>query len=576
MVLTAILAGSLFAAVSPAAADGPYPDPGFPVVPCSEAGDKVFLTSSAQLDPSCNYTEGVEITASDVTLDCMGALVVKTGNGAGIRVQTPADTDMSGVTVRNCVVSGFLNSIRVRRDGGRDLPAGEEYDHVLEDVTLTNNHLSGSSGVGIFVDAYVTGTTISDSTIDGAGGSGIYLEAGSADNVVTGNEIVDSGFGENGPSGQLETVSGLQFRFWGTGREGISVDGSRRNLIQGNTLEGNSAGGIYIYTNCGEYKSKPNHFVRRYGATDNVIAGNHLAGGVSGVWVGSRMGESVLPMDCSDTPYYQDGLAQITRDRASDNTVIGNDFEDFTYGVRVEDDNTKVIGNHFSGPDGSQYAVVTGTPYRTSVLGEPVSGTQLIGNQSVITGNPNPYRWVEGETGSIVSGNKALGTDVGMCKGRSLPRGPLVMVIAFASEPPGSPVTPAPDPLAIPEVGPQAPCSTTKPPDETPPDEDPPSNQFRFGNVVRNKKTGTATLVARIPGAGKLRLKGTRSIRGLVKTARRSGTVKLTLKARGKAAGRLRRQGRVKLKATVTFTPSGGTSRTRSRKVTLLKKTNHR
>jgi hypothetical protein len=71
-----------------------------------------------------------------------------------------------------------------------------------------------------------------------------------------------------------------------------------------NTLQGNSAGGIFLYTNCGEYvHSRPERwFPRRYGADDNVIAGNRFRGGVNGVWVGSRMGESTLPMDCSDVP----------------------------------------------------------------------------------------------------------------------------------------------------------------------------------------------------------------------------------------------------------------------------------
>jgi parallel beta-helix repeat protein len=158
----------------------------------------------------------------------------------------------------------------------------------------------------------VTRTTIRDSTVTGAGSSGVYLEAGSADNVVTRNRILDNGFRENGPGGSRFTFSGITFRFWGTGREGISVDGSRRNLITANTLRGNSAGGIFLYTNCGEFvRSRPERwFERRYGADDNVIALNRLQGGVNGVWVGSRMGESTLPMECSDVPYVSSACAR--------------------------------------------------------------------------------------------------------------------------------------------------------------------------------------------------------------------------------------------------------------------------
>ena len=504
-------------------------------------------------------------------------------NGSGIRVRTPANVDMSGITVRNCVVSGFQNSIRVTREGFRALPAGEEYDHVLEDVTLTGNHVSGSHGVGIYVDGYVTDVTITDTTITDAGSSGIYLEAGSADNLVEGNQILENGFGENGPGGQIEEVGGLRYRFWGTGREGISIDGSRRNVIRDNTLTGNSAGGIYLYTNCGEYfNSKPStYFQRRYGATGNLITGNRLSDGVSGVWVGARMGESMLPMDCADPAYFHSGMTQITRDRAAGNTVSDNLFDNMTYGVRVEDDDTKVTGNSFSGTDEGQYAVIVGTPYRTTELGEPVSGTELTGNISMIAGNPSPYRWVDGETGSTGSGNVALGQESTLCEGKSLPRGPFVMTIVVVYEPAGSPVTPTPANLRIPPVGPQPPCIGDRPPpepgppdpeDPIPPDKVPPSNQFTIGGVKLNPKQGTATLSVKVPGPGQIRLRGTGTTKPEAKTARAAGTVRLTLRAKGATAGKLRRRGKAKVKATVTFTPTGGASATKKRSVTLVRK----
>ena len=95
------------------------------MIPCSAAGERTILTRSARLDPACAYTAGFEITASKVTLDCRGAVVDGTGQGdTGILVHAPADADLSRITIRNCVVRGFLNSIRVTRDGFRALPAG--------------------------------------------------------------------------------------------------------------------------------------------------------------------------------------------------------------------------------------------------------------------------------------------------------------------------------------------------------------------------------------------------------------------------------------------------------------------
>lgn len=430
------------------------------VVPCSAAAQRTVLTASARLDPRCTYTAGFEVTASRVTLDCRGALIDGTGrDGVGILVHVPVDADLSDVTIRRCRVRGFLNGIRITRDGFRGLARGHEHDHALRDVVVERADVADTRGVGIYVDGYVTRATVRDSSVTRAGSSGIYLEAGSADNVVTGNRIHDNGFRENGPGGSLFTFSGVRFRFWGIGREGLSIDGSQRNLVRGNSFAGNSAGGIFLYTNCGEYvKSRPERwFERRTGADDNRIVRNRFRGGVNGVWVGSRMGESTLPMDCSDVPYVREGLHWITLDRAARTVVRRNAFRDVTYGVRVEDDGTRVVRNRFRGPDATHHAVMIGTPDRTRVLGRPVRGTVLVGNRSWIAGNPDPYRWVEGQTQTTAARNRALGRPAPLCEGRTLPRGPLVMTLAFAAEPEGAPPTPAPD-LTVPTVGALPPC----------------------------------------------------------------------------------------------------------------------
>ena len=327
---------------------------------------------------------------------------------------------------------------------------------------IEGSKVGGSHGVGIYVDGYVTRTTIRHDVIDGAGSSGIYLEAGSADNVVEQNTIRNNGYIENGPGGQLVTFAGAQFRFWGIGREGISIDGSRRNQVIGNSFSGNSAGGVFLYTNCSEYvHQRPDTwFPRRYGADDNVISGNSFDGGINGVWVASRMGENVLPMDCSDPAYVSTAAQRISLDRAARTTVSRNTFRDVVYGVRVEDDGTTVAGNRFIAGSGSSYAVIVGTPYRTSVLAQPVRDTSIIGNRAEISGNPSPYRWVDGETGTVFTRNVADDVPVGWCSGADLPRGPFVFVIAVAFEPPGSPVTPPPD-LTVPVVGPPPACTAT-------------------------------------------------------------------------------------------------------------------
>src|SRR5690606_27080502 len=116
---------------------------------------------------------------------------------------------------------------------------------------------------------------------------------------------------------------------------------------------------------------------------------------------------STLAMECSDEPYLVDGLTSITLDRAVGNQILDNQLSDVVYGVRVEDDDTVVAGNTFTAATPDHHAVIVGTPYRTEVLGRPVTGTVLRNNVSAIGTNPNPYRWVHGERDSVLEGNTA-------------------------------------------------------------------------------------------------------------------------------------------------------------------------
>lgn len=460
------LMAHLFGAVGerPAADAAPLPPPapGSVLVGCGQAATRLALTADTHLDPACTYTAGFEITASGVTLDCRGAVVVGPLDGpfgSGIAVHAPITTALHDVTIRNCRVQGFGNGVRVTRDGFRTLAAGIEYANVFRDIVIEDSDVAGARGVGIYVDGYVTGVTIRRTQIRGAGSAGIYLETGSKDNVVADNDVVGNGFRENGPAGSLVTVDGVQFRFWGPGREGIAVDSSRGNVITRNRVIGNSAGGIFLYKNCGEYyvTRAASWLERRYGADANLIEGNEISGGARGVWVGSRMGENTWPMECSAPAYVEAPFERYVLDEATDNVIAANRFHDLTYGVQIEDDRTVVAGNTFEGADPGQWAVIVGTRVRTAVLGRPVSGTVLRDNVATIAGNPDPFRWVHGEVDSTVDGNTAHGAVVGICEVPELPHGPFVMTAAFAPEPVGGPPTAKP-PLSGATLGPQPAC----------------------------------------------------------------------------------------------------------------------
>ncbi|HEY1741275.1 MAG TPA: right-handed parallel beta-helix repeat-containing protein [Acidimicrobiia bacterium] len=362
---------------------------------------------------------------------------------------------MDDVTVRNCRVDGWLNNIALARDGVQSLARGHEYDHHLSGVTVEDSTLTNSQGVGLYVNAYVTNTTIQRDTILRSGSTGIYLDEGSRGALVSDNTIAGNGYVENGPGGTNTTFGNLDVRFWGPGREGIAVDGAYDNRITDNALVFNSAGGVFLYTNCGEYvHSQPASWLdHRFAAEHNVVAANTIIGTLgTGVWVASRMGENVYPMDCSDTPYVSGPLLAITRDRAAHNSITDNTVWGENFGIRVEDDNTAVLRNHIIGTAPSQFAVIVGTPYRTSALDLPVNHTIVRSNVATIVNNPSPYRWVDGVADLRAGNNTANGRQRSFCPAPDVPRGPFVMVYAFAPQNPDDPPQPPPA-YSVPSLG---------------------------------------------------------------------------------------------------------------------------
>ena len=438
-----------------AACKPPPPAPDSVLIGCDRADDRVEVTQTSHLDPSCTYTAGFDIRTSGVTLDCQGATIrgAQSSGSRGILVATDVDTPLTDVTVRNCRVEGFLNSLRVTRDGFRQLAEGVEYENGLARIVIEDSTFKGSRGVGVFVDGYVEGVTIQRNTIMQTGSSGIYLETGSRRTRVEGNHIQHNGYRENGPGGQPFTFAGQTLWFWGIGREGISIDGSYQNEIIGNVLHHNSAGGIFLYKNCGEYPDRPAYFERRYPSDHNLIEGNVIASETNGIWVGSRMGENTLPMDCTDPAYVNEPLRRVVLDRAAANTIRGNQFIGVHYGIRVEDDHNVVEGNDFSSADPSAHAVIVGTPLRSTVLGRPVDGTVLRGNTASIPGNLHPYRWVTAHLGTISEDNVAHGQPTDLCQGQEPPRLPFVFVIAVAAAGPGGTAPAVTPDLTLPVLG---------------------------------------------------------------------------------------------------------------------------
>jgi hypothetical protein len=101
-----------------------------------------------------------------------------------------------------------------------------------------------------------------------------------------------------------------------------------------------------------------------------------------------------------------------------------------------------------------------------------------------------------------------------------------------------------------------------------------PSNTFTLGKATLNKRKGTATITATVPNPGQLTAsgKGVKAAGAAVTSkAVGAGTVKLKIRAKGKKKAKLNDTGKVKLNAQISYTPTGGTAATLSRKVKLKK-----
>jgi hypothetical protein len=102
-----------------------------------------------------------------------------------------------------------------------------------------------------------------------------------------------------------------------------------------------------------------------------------------------------------------------------------------------------------------------------------------------------------------------------------------------------------------------------------------PNNSFTLGKVKRNLNKGTATLTANVPNVGQLGGSGkgvkVASAGAVISKAVTPGSAKLVIRAKGKRKAKLNDTGKVKLKAKIRYTPTGGSTRTLTRKLKLKK-----
>jgi NHL repeat len=119
-----------------------------------------------------------------------------------------------------------------------------------------------------------------------------------------------------------------------------------------------------------------------------------------------------------------------------------------------------------------------------------------------------------------------------------------------------------------------APCvsaTATPAPIDGPAAAKPPSNRFRFAGLVRNRRNGSAVLFVRVPGRGRLFLKG-RGVRRLARGALMATRVRLPVKPKVRLRRWLKKHGRGRIRVEVTFAPVGGEPRTLEKRIVLKRR----
>ena len=178
-------------------------DPGSELITCDRADQRVEITVSSHLDPSCTWTRGVR----DPGLRRHARLPGRTHRRR--RIVATGSTSTRRPTRRwrtsPCATATSRASSTTSTSSARDsahLAEGVEYENGFSNITIEDStqpelarrrHLRRT--------ATSSGVTLRNLHVEGAGSTGIYLEAGSKNCVVENSTIVNNGFGENSPHG---------------------------------------------------------------------------------------------------------------------------------------------------------------------------------------------------------------------------------------------------------------------------------------------------------------------------------------------------------------------------------------
>jgi parallel beta-helix repeat protein len=258
--------------------------------------------------------DGLVIGANGITLDCDDLSLTGSGIDDGILI-----SGKSGVTVKNCFISGFADGIEADYCDGLTLKSNKvlfNNENGINFVSTTNSLLKANfshdnDDDGISLDSNSDGNTVDGNKANSNGGAGIDLEGTSSGNSVTHN------------TAERNQEPGIDLEGDATGNS-VAQNSVRRNNSDGIRVE-ESADGNFITSNV---------------VSDNVEDGIDIE--TSNNTVFSNTGDH----NGSD-PDFDNGLEV---DDGSGNTLTNNVFNyDTRHGICAIPGNTDGGGNKGKG-----------------------------------------------------------------------------------------------------------------------------------------------------------------------------------------------------------------------------------
>lgn len=294
-------------------------------------------------------------------------------------------------------ISGGYN-LKIRNN---EIYSNQFHGAYLRDGTqaaeVSGNTIHNNGGNGIYFNQLSTGNTIRDNpAIHTNVGNGIVLERGSNVNTVTNNIVYQNVDGILLDESDSNLVQGNQTRDNQNGIhvKGTLIDPAAENQLIGNIIEGSkstSGGGVYLDTHADSNKVRNNTITGSlgYGIYVKLSGGNELAGNV--ISAGNRgIGISGAAESIGQIPLLQPA--------GSHNVIISNTVTtNSDSGIRIEGGVKNGIG---ADP-------LTGAPLANNQINANVGGGVVI--KSTTAGYPSTDNQV---VGNVIRGNGKSGVEV--------------------------------------------------------------------------------------------------------------------------------------------------------------------